>query len=516
MTERWETLTDLFHAALDRVPAERDAFLAAACGDDAALRAEVESLLKAHEQSGEFLERPAADVASALIGDDITPLAEGQRLGPYLIKEEIGRGGMGVVYLAEDTKLGREVALKVLPPEFARDEGRRDRLRLEARAAAALSHPGIATVYALEETDSALFLVFEFVRGRTLRELGEEQTLSPRAIVGIGLDIARALAAAHSQGVVHRDLKPDNVIVAESGAVKVLDFGIARFERGTPEKGRRLTGTGALIGTPAYMSPEQVDGKDVDFRSDLFSFGVLLYELVSGAHPFEARTPLATAARVLAAEPPILWERNPAVPRELDRIIRKCLRKDPAERYQSTADLVVDLELLQRATAIRRAPTLEAEAPAPKRSLSSPRTWWQIHQFGIMLVYMGMLIPAWLAREITGGTLGVIPFVILVIVAVLNGTLRVHMLFTAAFNQTAFAAEYRHGGPWIQRSDCLIGAVLIVTAVPIVASHTPLASVLAGFGIGVAIISLMIEPATTRAAFPKRLSVGARRTPGRG
>jgi predicted Ser/Thr protein kinase len=514
MTERWEKLTDLFHAALDRTPPERSAFLDAACAGDEPLRAEIESLLRAHEQSGEFLERPAADVASALIDDDIELLAEGQRLGPYLIKEQIGRGGMGVVYLAEDTRLGREVAVKMLPPLFARDEMRRDRLRIEARAAATLSHPGIATLFALEEIDDTLFLVFEFVRGRTLREMAQEKALPPRAVIDLGVQIGRALAAAHSEGIVHRDLKPDNIIVCESGVAKVLDFGVARFERGTPAKGKRITESGALLGTPAYMSPEQVDGKDVDFRSDLFSFGVILYELLAGAHPFEAHTPLSTAARVLSADPPVLWEHSPAVPHELDRIIRKCMRKDPSERYQSTADLVVDLELLQRVTDAQRAPTLELKpAPRLKRALSGPRAWGQMHQIGVMLVSVAMMYPVWHARQTVGGTLAIIPFVLLVVGVVLNGTLRVHMLFTAAFNVTAFPAELKRAGPWIQRSDCLIGAVLIVSAISVAVSHTSLASVLAGFGIGLIIVSLMIEPATTRAAFPRRLSGGGRRTP---
>jgi serine/threonine protein kinase len=515
MTERWEKVTDLFTAALERLPSERGAFLDSSCEGDAALRAELESLLRAHEQSGEFLEQPAADVAAALIEEDAEPLAAGRRLGQYLIKEQIGWGGMGVVYLAEDTRLGREVALKMLPPGFTRDESRRQRLRIEARAAATLSHPGIATLYGLEEIDGTLFLTFEFVRGRTLREIAEEQTLTPRAVIEFGLAIARALAAAHAKGIVHRDLKPDNVIVSDSGAVKVLDFGIARFERGTPDQGKRLTESGALLGTPAYMSPEQVDGRDADFRSDLFSFGVALYELATGVHPFEAATPISTAARVLAAEPPILCERNPAVPRELDRIVRKCMQKQASDRYQSTADLVVDLELLQRVSGVQHEPTLEQKLPPspPKRVLSGPRAWWRAHQIGVMLVYAAMMYPAWLAREATGGGYAVIPFVLFVIGVVTNGTLRVHMLFTAAFNTKAFPGEYKRAGPWMQRSDCLVGAALIVSALPIAAGHTALACVLAGFGIGFAIVSLMVEPATTKAAFPRRLSGTGRRTP---
>ena len=517
MTERFEKVSGVFHAALERAPADRCAFLDAACAGDAALRAEVDSLLAANNESSDFLEQPAAQVAEALGVDESEPFAPGQKLGTYVVKEEIGRGGMGIVYLAEDTRLGREVALKVLPPEFSRDRMRRERLRREARAAATLSHPGIATVYALEEYGDTLFLVLEYIRGRTLHEETEEQPMSPQAALDIGLEIARALAAAHAKGIVHRDLKPDNVILSETGAVKVLDFGIARVDGGTREGPARITGTGAVLGTPAYMSPEQVDGKDVDFRSDLFSFGVLMYELLSGAHPFAAPTPLGTAGRVLTAEPPPLSERSSLIPVELDLIIRRCLHKAPADRYQSTGDLVADLERLRAPAGAQQRPSAaQLAAPRAARSLSRPQTWWQAHQVGVMLVYAAMAYPAWLAREWTGGALGVAPFVAFVVSAVFNGTLRVHLLFTAAFNRKAFTAEHKRSGPWVQRTDCAAGAMLIVSALPIAAAYTAVACVLAGVGIGVIIVSLMIEPATTRAAFPRRTTGAGRRTPMKG
>lgn len=504
MTEQWEKLSELFHAALERTPEERGAFLESACEGDASLRAEALSLLSAHERSADFLDEPAANVASALLGDDAGPLAPGERIGSYLIREQIGRGGMGVVYLAEDTRLGRDVALKVLPSEFAGDEQRRDRLRLEAQAAATLSHPGIATVYALEEIGPALFLVFEHVKGHTLREEIRGRPMAAPAAVDVGLQVARALAAAHARGVVHRDLKPDNVILAESGQAKILDFGIARFERAARDAGKRLTEAGAILGTPAYMSPEQVEGKEADSRSDLFAFGVLMYELATGTHPFEAPTPLSTAARVLAAEPPVLWEHDPRIPRELDRIIRRCLRKVPSERYQSAEDLVADLERLQRVTGMRETPRTGAERALRVRStLTRPRTWWQVHQLGVMAVYLAMAYPAWLARDWAGGALAVAPFVAYVVGAVCSGTLRVHLLFTAALNTGAFAAEHSKVAPWLQRTDCAAGAMLILLALPIAVPHAALATLLAAVGIGVAIVSLVIEPATTKAAFPK-------------
>ena len=297
----------------------------------------------------------------------------------------------------------------------------------------------------------------------------------------------------------------------------MLDFGIARFDQGTRDAGTRLTEAGAIVGTPAYMSPEQVEGKDADFRSDLFACGVLMYELAAGMHPFEARTPLSTAARVLAAEPPVLWERDPRIPRELDRIIRRCLRKAPSERYQSTEELVADLERLQRVTGTPDTPRIGPErALRVKSTLARPRTWWQVHQVGVMLTYLAMVYPAWLAREWASGAFAVAPFVAFVVSAVCNGTLRVHLLFTAAFNTGAFAPEHKRAGPWLQRTDCVAGAMLILSALPIAAPHAAVATLLAAVGIGVMVVSLMIEPATTRAAFPRRGTSGrARRTPGR-
>jgi tRNA A-37 threonylcarbamoyl transferase component Bud32 len=433
----------------------------------------------------------------------------GRTLANYTILDAIGQGGMATVYRARDLRDDSIVAIKVLSPYVAADPKFRGRFDREVNLLRRLAHPNIVPILAFGQADGYHYIVMPYFAGGTLHDRLRAGPLLPLEGARIVEQISSALDFAHQQGIIHRDVKPSNILLGENGEAKLTDFGFAHV----PWESASLTGS-LLIGTPAYMSPEQVDGKDVDFRSDLFSFGVLLYELAAGTHPFEAPTPLSTAARVLAAEPPVLWEQNPAVPHELDRIVRKCMRKEPSERYQSTADLVVDLESLQRVTDGQRAPTLELKpAPRPKRSLSSPRAWWQIHQFGVMLVYTAMLIPAWQAREITGGTLGVIPFVIFVVGAVFNGILRVHMLFTAAFNTTVFAAEFKRAGPWIQRSDCLIGAVLVVSALPNAATHTTLSSILAGFGIGVTIISLMIEPATTRAAFPRRISGTGRRTP---
>ncbi len=223
---------------------------------------------------------------------------EGRSIGPYRIDREIGRGGMGVVYLAEDTRLHRSVALKALAPALLVDAKQKERLRREARAAASLSHPSIATVYALEEFEGDLYVVSEYVRGGNLRAYLEKGPLPLATLLEVAVQTAEGLAAAHEKGVIHRDLKPENIVRYEQGNVKILDFWIALLS--TPDPGtQRLTEVGTLIGTPAYMAPEQLEGESVDFRSDIFAFGILLYELACGSNPFESQTAISTIARIL-------------------------------------------------------------------------------------------------------------------------------------------------------------------------------------------------------------------------
>jgi len=328
--DHWQRVNELFLAAIEQDPAARAAFLDQECAGNAELRAEVESLVAAHEQAGTFLEAPAYEVDAERPDADPGDALVGRRLGQYVVLSMLGRGGMGVVYLAEDTRLGRQVAIKALAPEFSQHDKRRERLRLEARAAAALSHPGIATVYALEEFGETLYLIGEYVPGETLRDELARRPLPPGPLLDTGLQIARALAAAHDLGIVHRDLKPENVIRTPAGAIKILDFGLARFQGPAPvhADAPRLTEEGTLLGTPAYMSPEQLRGWDVDCRADIFALGVLLYELGCGVHPFEGSDASSTVARILETEPRDAEELAPAIPSRLLRAIRRCLQKD--------------------------------------------------------------------------------------------------------------------------------------------------------------------------------------------
>lgn len=362
--ERWRRVNDLFHAALERDPGGRDDFLAEACAGDEALRAEVASLLRLRSGPG-VVDRPAVEADPGLLAAAGDPLI-GRRLGPYEVAALLGRGGMGVVYLGHDTRLRRPVAIKALSPAFTHDGRMRARLRREAMAAAALSHPGVATVFALEEFEEQLYLVQEFVSGRTLRAVMNERAgrMAAAEIVGVALDVARALAAAHAHGVLHRDLKPENVLRTPDGGIKVVDFGLARFEPGAGGgDAETLTRPGALPGTPAYMAPEALRGDAVDARADQFSFGVLLYEMIAGEHPFGGGG-AGTVARILEAEPPDPGSAGPERPPALVRVVTTCLAPAPRGRYPTTAALVSALEAVRDDVAAGAAGAEAAASPA--------------------------------------------------------------------------------------------------------------------------------------------------------
>ena len=313
------------------------------------------SLLSSHERAETFIEQPAVNADALMAAAGADPLV-GQRLGHYQIRRLLGEGGMGIVYLADDTRLGREVALKAVRAQFADDPARRARLEREAQAAAALTHPGIATVYALEEFDGRLFISSEYVAGETLRtELGRGP-LSGTRLLETAIGIAQPLAAAHARGVVHRDLKPENVIRTPEGAIKILDFGLARLQD-RQSRDQAITTQGTLLGTPAYMSPEQIRATDVDFRSDLFSFGIVVYELATGVNPFTGGDPASTIARILEVEPARLAERVPVSSANtaglgaLTRVVTTCLQKDRNARYRSTRELEAALDAARGAGA---------------------------------------------------------------------------------------------------------------------------------------------------------------------
>lgn len=352
---RWEQVKDLFEAVLAQPFAERDEYLVQACGGDDELRREVESLIKSYEQAESFLEQPAAQSAAESLLENEQKLSAGQRINHYEILAAIGEGGMGEVYLARDTKLGRRVALKLLPDYFASDAHRMRRFRQEARAASVLSHPNVCVIHEVGETeDGRPFLTMEYVEGPTLRQR-MAKGMKLREALDVAAQIADALNAAHDAGIVHRDIKPENIILRPDGYAKVLDFGLAKltdkpegFGTETATTLMRTSTPGLVMGTVAYMSPEQARGVPVDHRTDIWSLGVVLYEMISGHVPFEGETPTDVVVGIVEREQPALTESVAELPRELDRIVRKALRKDRDERYQLAKELAIDLRSLRR------------------------------------------------------------------------------------------------------------------------------------------------------------------------
>ena len=355
--ERWRQIEHLYHVALERDETERAVFLDEVCAGDEALRREVESLLASHDQADSFIESPPHDVAAAMFAGDQAQGLGGQMLGHYRIVSLLGAGGMGEVYLAEDTQLGRKAAIKLLPKEFTADRERVQRFRQEARTASATNHPNIITIFEIGQVDDLHFIATEFVDGQTLRQRLASRPLKLREALEIAVQTAGALTAAHEAGIVHRDIKPENVMVRRDGYVKVLDFGLAKLveprrtagiaDRETAIGDQFRTDPGRAIGTPRYMSPEQIRARQVDGRSDIFSLGVVIYELVAGRAPFTGDTPFDVIAAVLSEEAPLLRRFSRNIPDELERIVGKALAKDREQRYQTAKDLLIDLKNLK-------------------------------------------------------------------------------------------------------------------------------------------------------------------------
>ena len=333
--ERWARVDELFRAVLDEATENRASFLNRACGADTDLRRELDSLLQHHGTGDSFFEQPA-------IGNAVPAWTEGMMAGQYRIVARLGAGGMGEVFRAHDTRLDRDVALKTLPLGLVGDRSYMSRLRREAMILASLNHSNVATLYGIEETAGFFALVMEVVDGETLREHMAARRLTIVESVAIARQIADALEAAHRKGIIHRDLKPGNVMITRSGHVKVLDFGLAKRcdAAGNPD----ATRTGAILGTAGYLSPEQAEGARADARSDIFAFGAVLYEMLTGRRAFGADSPARTVSAVLRDDPEPIEQVAPQVPPQLARIVRRCLVKDPQQRYQNMTDVRIALE----------------------------------------------------------------------------------------------------------------------------------------------------------------------------
>ena len=369
--ERWKQIDGIFAAVLEIPETERERFLAENCGGDEELKKEVLSLLKVEPRANHFLETSAMGVAAKHLAAQKTIRSDNRlsdrTIGSYKIEKPLGAGGMGAIYLAEDEKLKRKVALKILPAEYTLSDERVKRFELEARAIAILNHPNIVTVHDVGAIDGINYIATEYVEGKTLREL-IGGALKTNEILDLIIQVCDALIAAHRAGIILRDIKPENVMVRPDGYVKVLDFGLAKLSDVSPHASPDFAKTahGIIIGTPAYMSPEQIGGEKVDHRTDLWSVGVVLYELLTGNNPFKKENQRATFQAILAEEPLPPSASKPEISPELDRILIRALEKDPDLAYQTASELCADLKRVRRE--INSSPTWIAGSQSTARS----------------------------------------------------------------------------------------------------------------------------------------------------
>jgi serine/threonine protein kinase len=520
--EQWSRVNALFHEGLERPPAERVAWLARETTDPT-IASEVLALIAAHEGDGVFLESPAlAFTHTAAV--PLAPALVGRVIGPYEVEREIGRGGMGVVYLARDTRLGRHVALKAVSRGSADAVGRA-RLQREARAAASLAHPGIATVYALEEDGVDCYLISEFLQGRTLRDELADGPMPYGRWRLVAIAIAEAVGAAHAQGLVHRDLKPENVMRTESGAIKVLDFGLAR-ETTLAATGitPTITQAGALIGTPGYMAPEQIRGQPLDARTDVFAIGVVLYELAAGVHPFGAGSPSAAPspggampdgwlgggagdvlARIVAEDPPPLEARS-VLPPAAAAIVARALAKDPQARYADGRALAEAVRALP-APVLTPVPGAASgpRLPAPPHGSGThdfavQERWWLTHHISMSLFFALVLVPAWMVwRDVEPKALRLALRVLLLLAVAAGVSVRLHLCFVARYRIGELARERRLARPWLLLTNVAFLAALTVAGVILLETHPATSSIMLGLAAVHAVVAVMVEPSTDRA-----------------
>src|SRR5437667_5505306 len=402
---RLQTIEEIFHAALDQEPDQISAFLDTACEGDAPLRSKVEALLASRQRADSFIETSAVGLAAKIIQNGQADLLVGRTIGHYKISERIGTGGMGDVYLATDITAGRKAALKLLPTRFTGNPERLKRFQQEAHALVGLNHPNILTVYEIGEDHSTHYIASELIEGETLRQRLMRGRMEVGEAVDVAIQVASALAAAHETGIVHRDIKPENIMLRPDGYVKVLDFGIAKLAEQEvpvtiPTDAALLlveTNLGSILGTVRYMSPEQAYGAQVDQGTDIWSLGVVLYEMVTGHAPFTGDTPKEVMSAILEREPPPLASYIAHTPPELQQIISKTLRKDREERYHTAH------ELLEALKGLRHKLEFEAEL---ERSTAAP-SWlrwarWPTTLVLVLLVAaLALALPFYWHRNLT-------------------------------------------------------------------------------------------------------------------
>jgi hypothetical protein len=479
----WARVSAILERGLDLPPAERDQFFSREAGGDAALLEELRALSRSYDraEAAAFISEPLASAEPDLVLNTLHP---GQRIGAYEILEEAGRGGMGVVYRARDRRLGRDVAVKCVA-EGAR-ASQRARLENEARMAARLSHPSIATVYALEERPAAgagqadLFLISEFVRGETLRAVLARGPLARADLDRYAQAIAGGLAAAHREGIAHGDLKPENVIAGAGGEIKILDFGLAAQRRDAVP----LAAPEALAGTPGYMAPEQLRGQPADPRADVFAFGVLLFEMATGRHPFAGDR----GAMLEAALSSRAAYDAPDLPARIRGIVRRCLSPDPAARFATAADLVPAL-----------AAGSAADAPAPRLAARSVR-WFLVHQRVVSALAAAMPVVMWIARPSFGRPWGSLLFLLTLAGATIVVALRLNIDFVTREHPGDLRRHLHAVGRRLWMAELALDTCVLASGLGLAGRLDWAAAVLFGSGIASIISLSVIEPATTRAA----------------
>ncbi len=458
----------------------------------------------------------------------------GQALGHYRIEAKLGEGGMGVVYRAFDTHLDRPVAIKILRADATTSPERQRRFVQEAKAASALNHPNIIHIYDISSSGGTDFIAMEFVTGKTLHQLIGKNDLPLRVTLKYSIQIADALARAHSAGIVHRDLKPANIIIDEDGRVKLLDFGLAKLTEKTVDseaatatmttEDAPLTEEGSIVGTVAYMSPEQAEGREVDARSDIFSFGSVLYEMVTGRRPFEGATKMSTISAILQKEPPPPGGLAPNLPAELEKIILRCLRKDRDRRTQHIDDVKLALEELRydsasgklslASKASDQAPARDSdsvktakpeEPPALVRKLfgsagPKPYRLWEILHIKICLRCGLLVYLAWRFKNVTSGTWSLALFFAILFCGTIQSIMAAVLLFAGSMDREFLRSEARKFAPWLRAFGLANGALAISMAVWMAEGHTILAALIAFLGITIGVTALTLKPVMDRAA----------------
>lgn len=484
-------LSDVFARVLEAPVHERPAVLDALCGGDEQLARTVQELVAASDRAAS-----THQWVGQLLETDARPLPAGTRIGAYEVRGVIATGGMGVVYLAHDTALDVPVAMKALRPDLAVTAPQRRRLQEEARIAARLSsHPNIATIHAFIEQDGHAYIVSELVRGRTLRQCLADGPLEPDAAIEAVLAVLAALGAAHREGIVHRDLKPENVMCSEDGGYKVLDFGIARPE--VPDPQHTQTRAGEAAGTPGYMAPELLRGARADRRADVFGAGVLLYELVTGRHPFAREGTLSTWSAVLFDEPAPFAEVELArLPQGLAGAIARALEKHPEARWPSAEAFA---EALRR-PAQSLGPAGPSPAPERRRPRSHAVAWWQFHEGTAALVYWLLLLPLWHVRESFGAWDWRPFFFTLLATVCVVPSLRFSLWFVSHTHPHRARTHYQRCRPWLRAGDLVFGGTLVAAGLAISGTRAGWATLLVAFGIGSIVVATFVEPLTAEAA----------------